>query len=98
MHNERMELLNALKIIFTSFLNEKKSTARQMKRVFQWRRYLEWKNLTPEEQLSAKRFLLVPVFAYLIIGIFNQNFFLIVLFLIGYVFYKKFEKGDIVKK
>ena len=68
-----------------------------MKRIFQFRRYLEWKDLTPEEKLSAKRFLLLPVFAYLIIGIFNQNFSLIVLFLIGYVLYKKFEKGGIAK-
>ena len=69
-----------------------------MKRVFQWRRYLEWKNLTPKEKLSAKRFLLIPVFAYLIIEIFNQNLFLIVLFLIGYVLYKKFERRNILKK
>ena len=93
-----MDLLNELKIIFNSFFNKRKSKAREMKRVFQWRRYLEWKNLTPEEQLSAKRFLLIPVFAYLIIGIFNQNFSLIVLFLIVYLLYKKFEKGDIIKK
>ena len=90
-----MDLLNELKIIFNSFLNKKKSKERQMKRVFQWRRYLEWKNLTPEEQLSAKRFLLIPVFAYIIIGILNQNTTLIVLFLIGYVLYKKFENRDI---
>ena len=93
-----MDLLNELKIIFNSFFNKKKSKDRQMKRVFQWRRYLEWKNLTSEEQLSAKRFLLIPVFAYLIIGIINQNFSLIVLFLIGYVLYKKFENRDIEKK
>ncbi len=93
-----MDLLNELKIIFNSFFNKRKSKSREMKRVFQWRRYLEWKNLTPEERLSAKRFLLIPVFAYLIIGILNQNFSLIVLFLIGYVLYKKFEKEDIVKK
>ena len=69
-----------------------------MKRVFQWKRYLEWRDLTPEEKLSAKRFLFLPVFAYLLIGIFNQNLSLIVLFLIGYVLYKKYEKGGIVKK
>jgi len=83
---------------FFNIFNRKKSKGREMKRVFQWRRYLEWKDLTPEEKLSAKRFLLIPVFAYLIIGIFNQNFSLIVLLLIGYVLYKKFEKGGIVKK
>ena len=93
-----MNRLDDLNFLFKRFFNREKSNERKMKRVFQWRRYLEWKGLTREEKISAKRFLLVPVFAYLIIGIFNQNFLLIVLFLIGYVLYKKFEKGDIVKK
>ena len=86
-----------LKILVNRFFNRRESTRKEMKRVFQWRRYLEWRDLTPEEKLSAKRFLLIPVFAYLIIGIFNQNFSLIVLFLIGYILYKKFEKGGIIK-
>ncbi len=93
-----MNHLDDLKFLFKSLFNRGKQNERAMKRVFQWRRYLEWKDLTYEEKLSAKRFLLVPVFAYLIIGIFNQNFSLIVLFLIGYVLYKKFEKGDITKQ
>ena len=93
-----MNRFDALKILLNSFFNKRESTRREMKRVFQWRRYLEWRDLTPEEKLSAKRFLLIPLFAYLIIGIFNQNFSLIVLFLIGYVLYRKFEKGGIVKK
>ena len=80
------------------FFNAGKSNRREMKRVFQWKRYLEWRDLTPEEKLSAKRFLFLPVFAYLIIGIFNQNFLLIVLLLIGYVLYKKLEKGGILRK
>ena len=69
-----------------------------MKRVFQLRRYLEWKDLTPEEKISAKRFLLVPLFAYIILNFFNQNLLLIVLLLIGYVLYRKFEKENILKK
>ena len=93
-----MNQINELKIILNSFFNRRKSKGREMKRIFQWRRYLEWRDLTAEEKLSAKRFLLIPVFAYLIIGIFNQNFSLIVLFLIGYVLYKKFEERGIVKK
>ena len=93
-----MNRLEDLKVLFTSFLNRGKSKERQMKRVFQWRRYLQWSDLTPEEKLSAKRFLLVPVFAYLIISFFNQNFLLIVLLLTVYLLYKKFEKGRIVKK
>ena len=93
-----MSGLDELKSLFYNFFNRENPNGRKMKRVFQWRRYLEWKDLTSEEKLSAKRFLLVPIFAYLLIGIFNQNFSLIVLFLIGYVLYKKFEKGGIIKK
>ena len=93
-----MNHIDELKALLNSFFNREESNTREMKRVFQWRRYLEWKNLTPEEKLSAKRFLLIPVFAYLIIEIFNKNFSLIVLLLIGYVIYKKFERGSIVKK
>tara|TARA_Y100001968_G_scaffold252234_1_gene237599 strand:+ start:133 stop:414 length:282 start_codon:yes stop_codon:yes gene_type:complete len=93
-----MNLLDDLKVLFYNFFKREKPNGREMKRVFQWRRYLEWKDLTFEEKLSVKRLLLIPVFAYLIIGIFNQYFLLIVLFLVGYVLYKKFEKGSIVKK
>ena len=93
-----MKRLDDLRVLFNSFFYREKTNDREMKRVFQWQRYLEWKDLTSEEKLSAKRFLLVPLFAYLIIGFFNQNISLIVLFLIGFVLYKKFEKGGIVKK
>ena len=93
-----MNRLDDLRFSFNSFFNRKKHNGREMKRVFQLRRYLEWNDLTSEEKLSAKRFLLVPVFACLIIRIFNQNFLLIVLFLIGFVLYKKFEKGGLLKK
>ena len=97
-NDEVMNRIDDLKIFLNSFFNKRESKGREMKRVFQWRRYLEWRDLTSEEKLSAKRIFLIPVFAYFIIGIFNQNFSLIVLFLIGYVIYKKFEKGDIEKK
>ena len=93
-----MNRLDDLRALLNNFFNKEETEGRKMKRVFQLRRYLEWKNLTPEEKLSAKRFLLIPVFAYLIIEIFNQNFSFIVLFLIGYVIYKKFERGNIVNK
>ena len=93
-----MNRLDDLRVIFNRFFKTQATKGREMKRVFQWKRYFEWKDLTPVEKLSAKRFLLVPIFAYLIIGIFNQNFLLIVLLLIGYVLYKKFEKGGIIKR
>ena len=93
-----MNISDDLKILLNRFLKAQAPKSREMKRVFQWKRYLDWKDLTAEEKLSVKRFLLVPVYAYLIVGIFNQNFSLIVLLLIGYVLYKKFERGGIQKK
>ena len=92
-----MNRLDDLRVIFNRFFNTQAPKGREMKRVFQWRRYLEWKDLTPEEKLSAKRFLLLPVFAYLIIVTFNQNLSLIVLLLLGYVIHKIFKK-EVFKK
>ena len=93
-----MKILDDLRFLLYRYFKGQEQKRREMKRVFQWRRYLEWNDLSPEEKLSAKRFLLIPVFAYLIIGILNQNLFLIVLLLIGYVLYKKVEGGRIKKK
>ena len=93
-----MSRLDDLRALFNNLFYSEKTNPRKMKRVFQWERYLEWKNLTREEKLSAKRFLLVPVFTYLIITILNQNISLIVLLLVGYALYKKHERGNIIKK
>ena len=93
-----MNILDDLKILLNRFLKTQSPKRREMKRVFQWKRYLDWKDLTTDEKLSVKRFLLIPIYAYLIVGIFNQNFSLIVLLLIGYVLYKKFGRGGIQKK
>ena len=93
-----MNISDDLKVLLNRFFKAQAPKRREMKRDFQWKRYLDWKDLTAEEKLSVKRFLLVPLYAYLIVGIFNQNFSLIVLLLIGYVLYKKFERGGIQKK
>ena len=93
-----MNISDDLKVILNRLFKAQAPKRREMKRVFQWKRYLDWKDLSAEEKLSVKRFLLIPVYAYLIVGIFNQNFSLIVLLLIGYLLYKKFEKGGIQKK
>ncbi len=93
-----MPHLDHLRVLLNRFFHKRESKGRKMKRVFQWRRYLKWRDLSPNEKLVAKRFLLIPVFVYLITWTFNQNFTLIILFLTGYVLYKKYEKGDIIRK
>ena len=76
-----MNRLDDLKVLFNSLFNRGEPKGREMRRIFQWRRYLEWKDLAPEEKLSAKRFLFLPLLADIVIGIVNQYFSLIVLYL-----------------
>tara|TARA_Y100001968_G_scaffold56496_1_gene47645 strand:- start:431 stop:706 length:276 start_codon:yes stop_codon:yes gene_type:complete len=71
---------------------------REMKRVFQWRRYLEWKDLTPREKLMAKRVVLIPVLAVPVLGLIKAYTPIIVTGLIIWFLYRKFEKGGLIKK
>ena len=93
-----MNLRDAIKELVKT-LNQKKNIYkdREMKRVFQWRRYLEWKDLSPKEKISAKRILFIPIFAYLLLVFFNENFLTIIILISGYLLYKKFEKGKLTK-
>ena len=68
-----------------------------MKRVFQWKRYLDWKTLSSQEKLLVKRLLLVPVIAYFVFGLIHQYALTLILLLGGYLAYKKFEKGKLRK-
>ena len=65
-HDGLMKSLDDLRVFFDTFFNRQETRAKEMKRVFQWRRYLEWKDLSNEEKLSAKRILFLPIFAYFI--------------------------------
>lgn len=92
-----MNLIDALKELLNTFNQKEKHKSRGMKRVFQWRRYLDWDDLSHQEKISAKRILFVPIFAYLIINFFNQNLLAIIIIVSGYILYKKHEKGKLMK-
>tara|TARA_B100000700_G_scaffold329267_1_gene450282 strand:+ start:775 stop:1062 length:288 start_codon:yes stop_codon:yes gene_type:complete len=87
-----MNNLDELRNLIGKILTKKEYKKRKMKRVFQWGRYIQWKDLTPEEKLSAKRILLLPLFTYILLTILNQNLSLIILLLMGYFLYKKYQK------
>ena len=93
-----MKSIDYLKILLNNINYSKQNKERKMKRVFQLNRYLKWNELTSEEKLSFKRILLLPLFAYIILTFFNQNFLLIVVLLFLYVLYKKFDRTNIIKK
>ena len=93
-----MNRLDDLKRILIRHFSRPQTRDREMKRDFQLTRYFEWNDLTPQERISAKRFLLIPIVAYLLIGFLNQNLTLIIVILIVYFLYKKCERGGIQKK
>ena len=93
----KMNTIDSLKKLLKAFNEKQHYKNREMKRVFQWKRYLEWNNLTNEERVSAKRILFLPIFAYILLSFFNQNFLMIIILLTGYIMYKKNEKGKLTK-
>ncbi len=92
-----MNNFEKIKNFFTDFGKSREDEPRKMKRVFQVRRYIEWKDLSPNEKLTCKRLLLVPVFAYFLIVFINNNSLLIAFLVCGYFLYRKYEKGKITK-
>ncbi|KGG14929.1 MULTISPECIES: hypothetical protein [unclassified Prochlorococcus] len=92
-----MNPIDAIKELLKTFGKKRNYKDRSMKRVFQWKRYLEWDSLTHQERLSAKRLLLMPLAAYLVFTFINQYAFALIFIIFLYLAYKKFEKGKLTK-
>ena len=80
-----------------TFTKQEKYKARKMKRIFQWRRYLDWQNLSAKEKLTTKRLLFIPIIAFFIISFIQEYAFTIIFLICGYLAYKKFEKKNLTK-
>ncbi len=77
--------------------NGRRYKARKMKRVFQWRRYLDWQNLSIEDKLSVKRLLLTPFIACFLIYFINKYVLTISFLIFIYLAFKKFENINKIK-
>jgi len=55
--------------------------SRKMKKIFQWKEYLNWKNMSNEQKLNFKRACLFPFFVYIVYFFLNQYSFAILLIL-----------------
>jgi len=92
-----MDKIKFLKELLDNLGIKASSKDREMKRVFQWRRYLEWNDLTKEEKLGAKRILFVPIVAYFVFSFINQYAVTVVFLICLYFAYKKFDNGKLSK-
>ena len=80
------------KWLFGHLDNKRGANKSEMKRVFQWERYLDWKSLTDQEKLNAKRILLVPIIAIPLLTIIRIYKPIIITGLIIWLLYRWFEK------
>ena len=50
----------------------RKNRSREMKKIFQWEEYLNWKKMSNEQKLNFKRACLFPFLVYIVYVFLNQ--------------------------
>ena len=59
---------------------------RNMRKIFQWQEYLNWRELTPQQKVNFKRACLFPFLVYIVYS-FLEKFTLPILIIIAFYFY-----------
>tara|TARA_B100000900_G_C20200921_1_gene561808 strand:+ start:221 stop:457 length:237 start_codon:yes stop_codon:yes gene_type:complete len=77
------------------FKKDKKE--RNMRKIFQWKEYLNWKELSPNQKINLKRALLFPFLAYFVYSFLTEFTFSILIILAIYFFIKFRNKNKLSK-
>ena len=70
---------------------------RKMKKIFQWREYLNWKNMTSTQKLNFKRACLFPFLVY-IVYVFLFNYSMAILIVLGIYYVIRFINRKKINK
>ena len=70
---------------------------RKMKKIFQWREYLNWRQLSSTQKINFKRAILFPFFAYMVYFFLSQ-YSISILIIIGIYFLIRFKNKMKIKK
>lgn len=70
---------------------------RKIKKIFQWRDYLNWKGLTSSQKINFKRALLFPFLVY-IVYVFLINYSIALLIVIGFYYLVRFKNRKKINK
>ena len=76
---------------------KKNNKNRQIKKIFQWREYLNWKKMTRQQKINFKRACLFPLAAYFIYT-FLLEFTYPILIIIGFIFLVRFINKNKLSK
>ena len=74
-----------------------KYRARKMKKIFQWKEYLNWKNMSSNQKINFKRACLFPLLVYVIYVFLNQ-YSLSILLIIGIYFLINFKNRNKLRR
>ncbi len=74
-----------------------KYRARKMKKIFQWKEYLNWKNMSSNQKINFKRACLFPFLVY-IIYVFLYQYSFPILLIIGIYFLINFKNRNKLRK
>ena len=74
-----------------------KYRARKMKKIFQWKEYLNWKNMSSNQKINFKRACLFPLLVY-VIYIFLNKYSLSILLIIGIYFLINFKNRNKLRR
>ena len=74
-----------------------KDKERKMKKIFQWREYLNWKNMTSDQKINLKRACLFPFLVY-VVYVFLLKYSMAILLLIGIYYLVRFTNRKKLNK
>ena len=74
-----------------------KDKKRKMKKIFQWREYLNWKNMTSDQKINLKRACLFPFLVY-VVYVFLLKYSMAILLLIGIYYLVRFTNRKKLNK
>ena len=70
---------------------------RKMKKIFQWREYLNWKNMSSNQKINFKRMCFFPFLTYFVY-VFLYKYSMAILIVIGIYFLIRFKNRKKLKK
>ena len=74
-----------------------KYRVRKMKKIFQWKEYLNWKNMSKDQKINFKRACLFPFFVYMIYA-FLYKYSMAILLIIGIYFLIRYKNRNKIRK
>ena len=70
---------------------------RKMKKIFQWRDYINWRKMSPAQKINFKRACLFPFLVYIVYG-FLLKYSISILIVVGIIYLVRFKNRNKLNK